>query len=409
MVDHLFRHESGRMVAVLSRIFGIHNIGLAEDVVQEAFIKALQLWKYGQIPDNPSAWLMQVAKRGAIDVLRKQMRAVRGAEHLDLAAGPASIDHFFLDHEIADSHLRLMFACCHPALKREDQIALTLKTASGFGIREIAKALLISEDAVKQRLSRARSYLRSRNITLEIPAGESLRSRLYAVLTALYLLFNEGYNSLRSSGLIRKDLCAEAMRLVRILTEHKLGNDPAAFALLSLMCFQSARFDARLDANNQIILLRNQNRLTWDRKLIQLGKHYFKLSVDSGNIKTVYHIEAAIAAQHALATSFDDTNWRLLLKLYDLLMEVKATPVVALNRVVVLLHLGRIEEAQAVISDLSSTQFAARYYLYHAVAAEVAANRGLPDVALDHLQKARSLASTQAEKHLLTLRANELS
>src|SRR5579872_3423230 len=195
LVDHLFRHEAGRMIAVLTRIFGIHNLGLVEDTVQETFLKALQAWKYNALPDNPSAWLMQVARNRTIDLIRRQqkMADISGELSMKLQSdAEQTIDHFFLDTEIADSQLRMIFTCCHPVLSPEDQVALTLKTVSGFGVQEIARALVSNESAIQKRIYRAKEYIRSHQVQFEIPTGLALNERLETVYTVLYLLFNEG-------------------------------------------------------------------------------------------------------------------------------------------------------------------------------------------------------------------------
>src|SRR5882757_7560853 len=240
LVDHLFRHEAGKMIAVLTRIFGIHNLELVEDTVQETFLKALQMWKYPPVPDNPSAWLMQVARNRTIDLVRRQQKLSGISEELASrlqSDTEHTIDQFFLDTEIADSQLRMIFTCCHPALNPEDQVALTLKTVSGFGVQEIAKALVSNEATIQKRLYRAKEYIRQHSIRFEIPVGLSLQNRLDSVYTVLYLLFNEGYNSVKADELIRYDLCSEAMRLCKLLEEHRVGSLPSTFALLSLMCF----------------------------------------------------------------------------------------------------------------------------------------------------------------------------
>src|SRR3954465_678049 len=244
MVDHLFRHEAGKMIAILTRIFGLSHLELVEDVVQESFLKALQTWKYGQLPDNPSAWLMQVARRKAIDRLRKTSREIVGPGELPEQASDTK--EFYHTDEIADSQLRMIFICIHPDLKEEDQLALVLNIVSGFSVQEIAKALLTTEPTIQKRLYRAKEFIRKEKMRFEIPAGIELRERLDVVHTFLYLLFNEGYNSGKVDELIRRDLCGEAMRLCKALTEHRICSSPTGYALLSLMCFHAARFDSRL-------------------------------------------------------------------------------------------------------------------------------------------------------------------
>ncbi len=409
LVDHLFRHEAGRMVAVLTRIFGMHNLDLAEDVVQEAFIKAVQTWTYNAIPDNPAGWLMQVAKRRAIDILRRDARGKEMLNYQRVSVDrTVEVDAFFHDNEIADSQLQLIFACCHPKLKPSEQIALTLKTASGFGIKEIARALMISQDAVKQRLFRARNFVKKQGIQLSIPVGKDLIPRINAVNTVLYLLFNEGYSSVKGDELIRRDLCVEAMRLAKILYEHKMGGKASTSALLALMCFQAARFEARLDMDDQIILLPHQDRSLWDEELLHVGRIYMGRAFRSGTT-TIYHLEAAIAAQHTVTKSFEETDWSRLAKLYEVLLEVKPTAIVKLNYLVVLLRMGNLKEAAMMIDDLIEAHELSSNHLLHAVVSEFHQLNNNTLEAIAHMNKAIALARTHAEIQMLEERLKSLS
>jgi len=404
LVDHLFRHEAGKMVAVLTRIFGMHNLEMAEDVVQEAFLKAAQTWKFNMLPENPAAWLMQVAKNKALDIIRREQRfnhlSAEVSAQLQLETDN-TIEQFFLDTEIADSQLQLIFACCHPSLKEEDQVALTLKTISGFSVAEIAKALLAQESAVQKRLYRAKQFISSQNIQLEIPVGKDLQSRLDTVYTILYLIFNEGYNSSKAGELIRKDLCAEAMRLCLLLSQHKTGDQPLTYALLSLMCFHAARFESRLDENNSMILLAQQDRTKWDKELIKRGYYYLNKSSE-GNHLSVYHIESAIAAEHCLATTFAETNFDRLLSLYDLLWQMKPTPVVQLNRAVVLSYTGQTQNAITLLLSIENIDTLLQtQYMFDAVLGELYARNNEPKQAEDHFEKAIKLTPSDTEKKLL--------
>ena len=400
LVDHLFRHEAGKMIAVLTRVFGIHNLDLAEDTVQETFLKALQTWRYGQVPDNPAAWLMRVARNHAIDLIRRQQKlATLQAPFGGLPAGPGvdTIDQFFLDTEIADSQLRMIFTCCHPDLHPEDQVALTLKTVSGFGAQEIAKALLSTEATIQKRLYRAKEYIKTRSIRFEIPVGAVLRDRLDTVYTVLYLLFNEGYHSVKADELIRYDLCAEAMRLCTLLSEHPMGSHPPTFALLSLMCFQASRFDSRIDDDDTIILLEQQDRTKWNQELIQLGRHYLHRSA-AGEHLSVYHLESAIAAEYCLAPDYHTTNWQTLLYLYDRLLERKPTPIVQLNRSILLAQTGRRAEAIETILAISGLE---HQYIYNAVLGSLYADAGNLPEARRFLERAYALTPSVAEKRRL--------
>ncbi|WP_276481822.1 RNA polymerase sigma factor [Paraflavitalea pollutisoli] len=404
LVDHLFRHESGRMIAVLTRVFGTHNLAMVEDVVQEAFFKAVQTWRFGQLPDNPGAWLMRVARNKAIDIIRRerhQRKYSQELEHLLQKDTDETVGQFFLDTEMADSQLRMIFACCHPALKEEDQIALTLKTVSGFSAAEIARALVTNEATIQKRLYRARQFLQEEHIPLEIPTGTQLQSRIDMVYATLYLLFNEGYNSGKEHELIRRDLCVEAMRLGLLLSQHPAGARPATFALLALMCFQASRFESRIGSDNNIILLQHQDRSTWDKNLIQQGFHFLNHS-SQGNTLTVYHVESAIAAEHCMANSFVATNWQHMRHLYDLLLDLKPSPTVQLNRAIVLAQTDGASTALREIWLIEGIEkLLASQYLYNAVMGDLYRQLLDSNNACKYLQRALTLTTSSAEKKLI--------
>lgn len=407
VVEHLFRHESGKMIAILTRLFGAHNLGMVEDVVQEAFLKAAQTWRYDQLPDNPAAWLMRVAKNKAIDIIRRQhifrlyseelvhQLQTQSREAIDMA------EQLFADTEIADSQLRMIFTCCHPSMKEEDQIALTLKTISGFSATEIARALVTNETVIRKRLYRAKQLLKEEQIIFEIPTGAQLTERLEIVYAVLYLLFNEGYNSCKEDELIRRDLCIEAMRLTLLLTQHPAGNQPATFALLSLMCFQASRFESRISENNTIILLQHQDRSTWNKELIERGFKYLNHS-SQGQTLTIYHIESAIAAEHCMSDTFENTNWERMRYLYDLLLEMKPTPLVRLNRAIVLAQMKQVAQAIHEIWNIDNIgKLIDSQYLYSAVLGDLYARVNDYNNARTHLMRAHDLTRSLPEKKLI--------
>jgi RNA polymerase sigma-70 factor (ECF subfamily) len=412
LTDHLFRHQSGKMIAVLTRIFGMHNLEMIEDVVQESFLRAMQTWTFNQLPDNPAGWLMQVARNRAIDIIRRQQHFQQYSQELASELQRETehtVQHFFGEAEIADSQLQMIFACCHPALKEEDQVALTLKTVSGFGVTEIAHALLTNEAVIQKRLYRAKQFLKDNQIQLDIPAGHELTGRLDIVYTVLYLLFNEGYNSGNADELIRRDLCAEAMRLCFLLTQHKTGKQPTSFALLALMCFQASRFESRIDENNSIILLQHQDRSTWNKALIQKGYEFLTMS-SQGPALTVYHLESAIAAEHALTASFAATNWQRMLQLYDMLLEQKRTAPVILNRAVVLAQLNQTNAAIHEIWNINNIDHLINtQYMFSAVLGELYMQLGDDHNAGKFLQQAFSLTTSLAEKKLITTKLETLA
>jgi RNA polymerase sigma factor (sigma-70 family) len=276
LAEHLFRHESGKMLAVLTRLFGFPNYDLARDVVQDTLLAAMQHWKLHGIPDNPTGWLYATAKNKVLDRMRRDKLfaeiSINIAHEIQSEQQMQQhIDHLFLDHEIEDSQLRMMFACCHPSLPPEAQIALILRTLCGLSIPEIAKAFLSNDENINKRLYRAKEKIRSTPIELEVPTGDELVPRLEAILKAIYLLFNEGYNSQNPDQLIKKELCDEALRLGRLLTQHTYTNLPKTSALVSLMYFQASRFDARLDDEGNMVLLAHQNRQKWNSAMIAEG------------------------------------------------------------------------------------------------------------------------------------------
>src|SRR5438128_19644 len=279
LVAHFFRREAGKLISVLTRIFGINRLQLAEDVVQESLIRALRTWPYTGVPKNPAAWLTQTAKNLALDLIRRE-KLFHDKEPQIIAfieQWPSeSVEHEspMFENEIRDSRLRLMFACCHPALSAEDQTALALRTLCAFSPAEIGKAFLTTEAAISKRLTRAKQKIRDENIPFEIPIGEELSRRLDAVLQTLYLLFNEGYTASSGDHLIKEELCQEAIRLASLLAEHQAGNQPRTHALVALMLLNAARLPARTDAEGNILRLKEQDRSIWNQVLIARGMQH---------------------------------------------------------------------------------------------------------------------------------------
>ena len=289
LVEHFFRHESGRLVAVLSRVFGLRNADLVEDMVQSALLEAFQVWGRQGVPANPGAWIHRVARNKVLDALRQQRTAERLAPEWS-ARHPAevapAIDDLFLDSGIEDSQLRLMFACCHPRLARENQIAQTLKSLCGFSNAEIGRALLAAEETVKKRIQRARQQLLEERVELSVPAPGELPERLDAVHQCLYLLFNEGYACSVGEEAVRIELCEEAVRLAQLLTQQRASCSPETYALLALMLFHAARLEGRTDSAGRILLLEEQDRTLWDQRLIQAARRCLDLSAVGRRLST---------------------------------------------------------------------------------------------------------------------------
>jgi RNA polymerase sigma factor (sigma-70 family) len=402
LIGHLFRHESGKMAAVLARLLGFQALDLAEDIVQDTLLKAMSAWKYKGIPDNPSAWLYAVAKRRAIDVLRQQQ--LHEHHHSQIIQALKSewtlyptVNSFFLDDEIEDSQLRMIFACCHPSIPYESQIALTLKTLCGLTAAEIANSFLSTEETVTKRIYRAREKIREEKISLEAPIPATMPGRLDAVLHTLYLLFNEGYNSSHPDHLIRHDLCEEAMRLCLLLVNNNVTNTPKVQALLALMCFQASREDARLADDGGIILLKDQDRSRWSQALIEKGKFYLERAAE-GNVFSEYHLEAAIAGCHAKAPSFEKTNWKEIQQLYTILSQVKPGPFVELNKAIAI---GYGESPAAGLKALAEIRELQNHYLYHAATGDFLADLGNIEQARISYELALNLTGSNTEKTLL--------
>ena len=406
LVDHLFRHEAGRMVAILTRIFGLHNLALAEDVLQDTLHQALKDWSLGCIPDNPPGWLMVVAKRKAINIIRREKFFRYFASDMDTLLKSEwtacyTMDQVFLENEIKDSQLRMIFTCCHPALPVEAQVALTLKTLCGFSIEEISSALLTSEANVNKRLYRAKEKIRCEQIDFSVPSGPHLRQRLDAVLLVIYLLFNEGYSTTSENPAIRKDLCLEAMRLAMLLTESPVTNGyPPVYALLALLCLHSARFDARVDDDNGLVGLEDQDRRLWNAELITQGIQFLKQSA-SGDKATAYHLEAAIAAEHCLAPNLSATNWSRIYNYYIALEELKPSSVIKLNLAIVTGKKDGPLAAIVLLHELEKHKALENYYLLYASLGEFYQETGARQEARQYFQRAQDLAKSPAIKTLL--------
>ena len=408
LVDHLFRREAGRLVAILTRHFGVAHLHLAEDVVQDALVRAMQTWPFTGVPSNPSAWLLQTAKNRALDHTRRAT-LWRGYEPElaplveDCLQSALTVPPPQFEDEIRDSQLRMMFVCCHPGLPAEAQVALTLKTLCGFGEKEIAAAFLATEDAVTKRLVRARRYLREEAVAVELPPAEALAPRVDTVLQALYLLFNEGYKASQGDSLLRADLCAEAIRLAGLLTAHPLGDRPATHALLALMYLGAARLSARTGDGGSLLLLAEQDRSRWDQAQIRQGMRHLADSGTGLNV-TRYHLEAGIAACHCLARDFAATDWRQIITLYDALLELDGSPVVALNRAVAVAQVEGPRAGLAVLEGIKDRRALENYHLLHAVAGQLWLDAGDTVKAAAGFRRALGLAALPAERTLLERR-----
>jgi len=402
LVDHLFRHESGKMIAVLSRLLGLQNMEIAQDLVQDTLLQAMSTWSYKSIPDNPSAWLYRVAKNKAIDFLRREKRFRDISPQFSYLLESeytlsSTVNDLFLENEIEDSQLRMMFACCHPVIAEESQITLILKTLCGLSVTEIAKAFLTSDETISKRIYRAKEKIKAAKIELDVPESHELSSRTDTVLKSLYLLFNEGYKSSNPDKLIREDLCEEAMRLCFLLTQHSLTSFPRSKALLALMCFQASRLDARLDDKNNIILLKHQDRSKWNRPLMSKGFELMEESTEPFEVST-YHFEAAIASQHATARSFEQTDWKTIYHLYEMLYELQPNPIVAMNKAIASAYaIGK----QNALNELQKIKGLEQHHIYYASIGEIYFELQDKIEAKKFYKKALDLTDSNYEQQLL--------
>jgi RNA polymerase sigma-70 factor (ECF subfamily) len=392
------------MVATLTRIFGLENLTLAEDVVQEALARALQTWPFYGVPQNPAAWIMRASRNLALDVVRRQ-KVFRDKEaeivHLMERDSPAPDTAILQEQEIADDRLRMMFVCCHPLIPPEAQISLALKTLCGFNPAEIAKAFLTTEAAIAKRLTRAKQKIREAQIAFEIPSGEELTRRLAGVLQSLYLLFNEGYKASSGDSLIREDLCREAIRLTSLLAEHPSGNQPRTHALLALMLLNAARIPTRLDDDGNLLRLQEQDRTRWDQPMIARVLH---LRNRRPVKRSPSIICAGIAACHCAAKDYTSTDWRQILELYDRLVEFNDSPVIALNRAVALAEVHGPQAGIEAVGAIQKLQSLESYYLLHAVLGEFESRLNHSHAAAAHFRKSLQLAEIKSERAFLSKR-----
>lgn len=401
---HLFQQEFTKMVAVISRLYGLQHIEIAEDIVSETFLQAAETWEAKGIPPNPPAWLYAVAKQKTLYHFRrdkifdqKVMPAITVKEESYEEENIIS----FSQQEIKDSQLQMMFAVCHPAIASEAQIGLALRILCGFGIDEIAEAFLSNKETINKRLFRAKEKLRTGSIRMELPPPASVVSRLGNVLHIIYLLFSEGYYSKTQNPVLQKELCREAMRLGIMLTENESTNIPKANALVALMCFHASRFNARLAVDDALILYDKQDEALWDTELISRGMHFLDLSAQGDELSS-YHLEARIACWHCQKGDTPE-KWEEILQLYDRLLLVNYSPGVALNRV---FALYKVKGAAAALPEAEKLQMESNHF-YFLLLAELYRHTDTAK-ARAHFEKAYSLTRTEPEKKIIRQKMNSL-
>jgi RNA polymerase sigma-70 factor (ECF subfamily) len=408
LVDHLFRKQAGQMIATLTRHLGPRHLTLAEDAVQDALLTAMQQWPFRGVPENPEAWLFQVARNRALDRLRhgrmaseKEPALVRESAMFE-SPGAAPL----LRHELPpleDDQLGLLFLACHPSLQPEARVALALKLVGGFGVDEIARAFLAQSSAIAQRLVRAKRALRDAQVSFGMPEPADLPDRLDSVLDTLYLMFNEGYAATSGDQLIRDDVAEEAIRLARMIAMHPSTAAPKAWALLALMLMHAARFPARVDSEGTLFLLREQDRRKWDRSKIAEGMRALDRS-STGDRVTAFHLEAGIAACHAAAASWESTDWAQIVELYDELLALTRSPVVAMNRAVAISRLDGALTGLAALDAIENLAALDRHPLLPAIQAELWREAGDIDRAVERYRAALDLARSAPEQRWLTSR-----
>jgi RNA polymerase sigma factor (sigma-70 family) len=403
LIPHLFRTESGKITAVLCKLFSIQHIEVAEDITSETFLQALETWTYKGIPENPTAWLYAVAKNKAKNHIHR-VAVFEKKIATELTGAPTTIGEYEVDlseKNISDSQLQMLLALCHPAIAAEAQIGLSLRILCGFGIEEIANAFLTNKETINKRLFRAKETLRTKKVPIEIPSPSEIPKRLETVLTTLYLLFNEGYYSESNDAVVREELCQEAMRLTTLLTEYPETNKPSVNALLALMYFHASRFAARKADNGEVILYSDQDETLWNQEFITEGAHYLKRS-SIGNSLSKYHLEASIAFWHTIKADTKE-KWESILQLYNRLLQLEYSPIAALNRTYALSKANGKQEA---IAEAEKLQLVDNHY-YFTLLGELYTD--IDNVkAKQNLEKALELAKGRADKRIIAKKLEEV-
>lgn len=406
-VEAVWRIESPRLVARLARL--VREVGLAEELAQDAMVAALEQWPISGIPDNPGAWLMTVAKRRAIDHIRREERRDKKYAELQrtLAKPDQSVDAT-PEEDFGDDMLRLIFTACHPVVPTSGRVALTLRLLGGLSTEEIARAFLVPEPTIAQRIVRAKRSLADAKIPFEVPERSQLDERLSSVLEVIYLIFNEGYSATSGTDWVRPGLCEDALRFGRILAELA-PDEPEVHGLVALMEIQASRLRARVGASGEPILLLDQDRARWDHLLIQRGLAALQRAEDLGYGRGPYTLQAAIAACHARAGTPEETDWQQISSLYDELLAVSPSPVVELNRAVARAMAFGPEAGLELVDALMSEPSLTNYHLLPSVRGDLLAKLGRNQEARDEFERAASLTQNDREKELLLSRVRQLS
>jgi RNA polymerase sigma factor (sigma-70 family) len=409
-IDAVWRIESAKLIAGLARI--VRDVGIAEELAQDALVAALQQWPTEGVPRNPGAWLMGAAKHRAIDYVRRQSLLQRKHQELgrDLQEQELSVpDHdAALDDDVGDDLLRLVFTSCHPVLSKEARVALTLRLLCGLTTDEIARAFLVPEPTIAQRIVRAKKTLTKEQVPFEVPRGADRMDRLSSVLEVIYLVFNEGYTATAGSDWMRPALCDDAMRLGRILAEL-MPQEPEVHGLVAMMEIQASRFGARKGPAGEPILLLDQNRARWDQLLIRRGLTALQRAERLGVALGPYAVQASIAACHARARTADATDWRLIVQLYDRLATLTPSPIIDLNRAVAIGFADGPQAGLAAVDALSNERLLQDYHLLPSVRGDLLVKLGRHVEARQEFERAAAMTRNERERALLLNRARELS
>ncbi len=402
VVDHLFRNEFGKAVAYLTSQFGPSHLEAAEDAVQEALIQAMKSWPFGEIPRNPSGWIIRVATNKLIDHLRRQQKVYYAPQIPEATTETPEIS----EELFKDEMVKMMFACCNPSLSAEYQLILTLKILGGLSVREIASALLKKEETVAKSYTRAKKKFRESNLSIDIPSEQEISNRLQIVLRVIYLLFNEGYKTTEGEFLIRRDLCDEAMRLTQMLLEKPETNNEFSRSLMALMLFQVSRFDARIKADGEPVSLEDQDRSLWKQEEITLGNRY--LTTINDGMNNEYFIQAAINGIHCAAKNWNETSWTNILILYNHLHNLSPSPIIALNRIYPYSKVHGAEKGLNKLHSLADTIKEDHSQLFFANKAELLRTLGKKKEANEALDIAISKTNNKYEKQFLSLKKSDL-
>ncbi len=397
-LDHWFRHEYSRMLSLLVSKYGSWQIDSIEDAIHDALHKAMQVWGYKGMPDNPSAWIYRVAQNNLINQFRKNSKQGELGVEVSEDQEPSF-------SEIKDETLKLFFACCHPQMNEQESIILCLKFAAGFGLHEISRALFSTYEATKKKFQRAKAHFRSSGLSLEIPSNELLKERMDSVLKVIFLIFTEGYRPTDGDQLLKEDVCYEAMRIASAMYRHEAFKTSNLYALLAMMCYKSARIQARMQGGNDFIRLKDQNRDLWEKGLIAKGNEFLYLAFERDN-HSEYHFHAAVENQYVTVDSFEKTDWDKLLNIYNYWKKTTKNPALELNRIVVVMH---AQGAETALNELEKNCTEGNDHRYHAIKGELFCNLEKYGPAKECFQKMMDLCPNRAEQKLAKKRINEMA